>query len=318
MPGKGSGELREWIREVGRVLGRAEVATGHFRLDVLAPGTAARVRPGQFAMVRVGPGPDTVGGGPFLARPLSFFDIDPSRGVISFLVRVVGEGTRALASCRPGDGLLLTGPFGNGFPPVSEGALLLVAGGVGVAPFPPVARTAASAGVPVRAVVGARTAGLLLGVRELQEAGAEVITCTEDGSQGVRGTVTDALPAVLRQPRAGPPTVGPAGRAGAVAPGEGTRVTVFACGPPAMLAAVDRLLARERAGWGTGQVTGQGSAEEEWPFYVSLEARMGCGFGVCRGCAVPARGGGYLHVCQEGPVFPAVAVDLEGVARIGV
>ncbi|MEW5933990.1 MAG: FAD-binding oxidoreductase, partial [Bacillota bacterium] len=106
--------MRGWIREVGRVLGRAEVATGHFRLDVLAPGTAARVRPGQFAMVRVGPGPDTVGGGPFLARPLSFFDIDPSRGVISFLVRVVGEGTRALASCRPGDRLLLTGPYGNG------------------------------------------------------------------------------------------------------------------------------------------------------------------------------------------------------------
>lgn len=54
------------------------------------------------------------------------------------------------------------------------------------------------------------------------------------------------------------------------------------------------------------------------PLYVSLEARMGCGFGVCRGCVVPAAGGGYLHVCQDGPVVPAGAVDLEGVARRGV
>lgn len=270
--------MRDWVEECGRVLSLDGPAPGHVRVDVLAPGLAARARPGQFAMVR--PGPAAGGTGPFLARPLSFFDIDPVRGVVSFLVRVAGEGTRVLASRRPGDELPLSGPFGNGFPPVSGGTLLLVAGGVGVAPFPPVARAAVAGGARVWAVVGARTRSLLMGVRELQDAGARVVTCTEDGSEGVRGTVTDALVSGLP---AGSPSL------------------AFACGPPAMLVAVARLLA------GAGV-----------PVYVSLEARMGCGFGVCRGCVVPAAGGGYLHVCQDGPVLPAGAVDLEGVARLGV
>ncbi|MDI6894888.1 MAG: dihydroorotate dehydrogenase electron transfer subunit [Bacillota bacterium] len=266
--------MKEWVEEDGRVLTCAEVAPGHGCIEVLAPGLAARALPGQFAMARSGTR--------FLARPLSFFDIDPGRGVVAFLVRAAGEGTRALLCLRPGDGLGLAGPFGNGFPLVSGGTLLLVAGGVGVAPFPPVVRRATAAGTGVRVVLGARTAALLLATAQLRDAGAEVVTCTEDGSGGVRGTVSDALPGVLRDLLAG-------------APGG----CAFACGPPAMLVAVARLC--EEAGV---------------PLYVSLEARMGCGFGVCRGCAVPAAAGGYLHVCQDGPVFPARAADLGGVARL--
>jgi len=274
--------LPDWVQEAGRVLAWREVVPGHGRLDVRAPALAARARPGQFAMVRAAPAlrGGAAGMAPFLGRPLSFFDMDTTGGVVSFLVRVTGEGTRALAACRPGDVLVLLGPFGNGFPAANSGTLLLVAGGVGVAPFPPVARAAVSAGARVTALVGARSAPLVLGVRELRDAGAEVVVCTEDGSRGRCGMVTDVLPQLLDGFGAGPSAA-------------------FACGPPAMLAPVARLL--EQAGL---------------ELHVSLEARMGCGFGVCRGCAVPAARGGYLHVCQDGPVFPARAVDLEAVARL--
>lgn len=259
------------------MLACAGVAPGHVRLELLAPGLAARARPGQFAMVRVGPPPPGQGTAvaPFLGRPLSFFDMDVSRGMVCFLVRVAGAGTRILAGRRPGDELVLLGPFGNGFPPVGTGTLLLVAGGVGVAPFPPVVRAAVSAGARVYVLLGARSASLLLGAGDLRRAGAEVVLCTEDGSAGIRGMVTDALPRVMDGLGPGP-------------------VHAFACGPPAMLAGVARLLGRAGV-----------------PLHVSLEARMGCGFGVCRGCAVPASGGGYLHVCQDGPVFPAGDVDLD-------
>lgn len=280
------GEGQGWLRETGRVLASWEMAPGHVRLDVRAPGLAGRARPGQFAMVRAR-SPAEGRPVPFLGRPLSFFHIDPQGGVVSFLVREAGEGTRLVAARRPGDTLFLLGPFGNGFPPVGGDTVLVVAGGVGVAPFPPVVRAAVAAGARVVAVLGARSGSLLVGARELADAGAQVLVCTEDGSLGVRGTVIDGLARVRDGLGAGWST------------GDAVRGQAFACGPPAMLLAVAQLL-------------GEGGFD----LWLSLEARMGCGFGVCRGCAIPAVGGGYRHVCQDGPVFAARDVDLEGVARL--
>jgi dihydroorotate dehydrogenase electron transfer subunit len=95
---------------------------------------------------------------------------------------------------------------------------------------------------------------------------------TEDGSLGEEGLVTRLLARELE------------------AAGDG--VSVFACGPSPMLAAVARACARE-----------------DTPCWVSMEAYMACGVGACLGCVIPGRSGGYLRVCKEGPVFRSEAVD---------
>ncbi len=270
-----------WKREDGVVREVREVAAGCFRLEVMAPWVASRARPGQFAMLR------PPGYTPFLARPLSFFAIDAEVGTVAFLVGVMGEGTRKLVTLRPGDRIGILGPLGRGFPPTqevfaasqgSQRGLWLVAGGVGVAPFPPVVREARSVGVTVRALVGARERTRLAAVGDLRAEGAEVEVCTEDVSWGRPGQVTELLREYLDD---------------GAWPG-----AIYACGPAAMLARVAELV---------GSI----------PLYVSVEQRMGCGFGACRGCAVPARKGEYLHACQDGPVFDAHRLDLGALAAEG-
>lgn len=260
-----------WVEAEGRLLAVKEVATRHFRLDILVPEVAVRARPGQFAMVRCGESLY-----PFLRRPLSFFDIDRGRGQVSFLVQVRGEGTAALVRRPPGQSVSMLAPLGNGFSLAAGrgvSPLLLVAGGVGVAPFPPAARVAREQGAEVVALVGARRAADVVGVDELGQTGARVKVATEDGSTGIRGLVTDLLVDYLK--------------------GKGPVGMLLACGPLPMLARVKEIVA------------GRG-----FPAYVSLEQRMACGFGTCRGCAIPATGGGYRHVCQDGPVFPVEDVEL--------
>jgi dihydroorotate dehydrogenase electron transfer subunit len=106
-------------------------------------------------------------------------------------------------------------------------------------------------------------------VKDFEEARAGVRITTEDGSQGTRGLITDLLRPFLLAPHV-------------------SRLTMYVCGPPAMLAAVARL-----------------AEESGVPCQVSVEANMACGFGACMGCAIEVRGDakGYRLVCQDGPVF---------------
>jgi len=266
------------------------------RLVLEAPGVAREGRPGQFVHVACPPGrvPDGLPGRPFLRRPFSLHDTDPRRGTVTLLFRVKGTGTAALAALEPGDGLELLGPLGRGFPPPQEcGRAVLVGGGLGLAPLLLLAkelvgrlRRGELSGVELLAgLTGRDDLGLLEPFLEQASAGLGLTVATEDGTPGtVRGLVTDLLPAVLGT------------SAGSVA--------VYACGPAPMLAAVARMA--RRAG-----------VAEAW---LSVEARMACGVGACRGCAVPAPTGSrpaWRLVCREGPVFPLDALDWEALAKDG-
>jgi dihydroorotate dehydrogenase electron transfer subunit len=118
----------------------------------------------------------------------------------------------------------------------------------------------------------------ILCVKDFEEARARVHITTEDGSQGTRGLVTDLLRPFLLAPHA----------VRLRAHDEASRLTMYSCGPPAMLAAVARL-----------------AEESGVPCQVSVEANMACGFGACMGCAIEVKGAakGYRLVCQDGPVF---------------
>jgi dihydroorotate dehydrogenase electron transfer subunit len=230
--------------------------------------------PGQFTMVR------TAEPGLLLRRPYSFCTADPAGGRFTLLVKVVGAGTRALAELSLGSFVDCLGPLGTAFHPPAPGReAILVAGGVGIAPFVGFSRLLAERAIPAHVLLGGRREHDLYLRQEFERLGMNVHCTTEDGSFGERGVVTDLLSKLL---------------AGGERP-----VELFSCGPSAMLVRV-AAMARER----------------KLPHQVSIERRMGCGMGCCLGCVVFTRGaeearGEYRRSCTEGPVFDAEEICWE-------
>jgi dihydroorotate dehydrogenase electron transfer subunit len=231
------------------VTSKREVARDMFVVAMHAPEIAASVRAGQF--VNVG-----WSSGPLLRRPFSVYRVDDDR--IEIVLKAVGDGTSQLLALQPGDRLSCLGPLGHGFDlGAGPRSVVLVSGGLGVAPMPLAAKEAMALGLRVTWVHGARSADELC--RESE--GHDVIWATDDGSKGFAGTaVAAARDADL----------------------------VLACGPNRMLGAV----------------------ADRWPdAMVAVETYMGCGTGVCLGCAVPLKRGGYDRACKEGPVYRAADID---------
>ncbi|MFP3975584.1 MAG: dihydroorotate dehydrogenase electron transfer subunit [Dehalococcoidia bacterium] len=163
------------------VISNAEVMPRVYLLRVEAPEITAHAHPGQFVTVRCGEGPN-----PLLRRPFSIHRTDESK--LALLFEVVGPGTEWLSDRKPGDTLDLLGPLGNGFNLTpSARNLLLVAGGIGIAPLVFLAERAAANGYYVKIVTGAKTASQVYSDVE----GAELIQVTEDGSAGEKGMATD-------------------------------------------------------------------------------------------------------------------------------
>lgn len=212
---------------------------------------------------------------------------------IEFLYRVVGEGTERLSRVRKGTVLDAIGPCGSGFAPGEERTAVIVAGGIGIAPLAALAEELRFLGKEVLVYVGAVGKDMLglaatrggscdeddlVGAieSEFREIGARVMTvCTDDGSAGERGLVTEMLEAGIRE--------------GCV-PREDVRL--YACGPKGMLRA-------------TAEVAVQYGLDCR----ISLEERMACGVGACYSCTVSVRQPdgteSKKRVCREGPVFDA-------------
>lgn len=252
---------------------RNEVRGGIFyRLAVGIPGPV-RFQPGQFAMVSGWPGND-----PLLPRPLAVFRSGKRKGAgtVEFVYKVVGRGTALLSGLHPGDPLSMTLPLGRGFDLGTAGQeYWIVGGGVGFSSVFPAAAVLARRRARFELFLGAKTREHLP-PREWTpgvSTGSRIQLCTEDGTAGFRGLVTEAVLERL-------------GRLGAE---QASRLTLLACGPWPML----RELSRQALSSGVS-------------IQVGLENHMACGFGVCWGCVVALRDGdGTAHrrVCREGPVF---------------
>ena len=232
-----------------RITGKRSVARDMYVITMHAPEIAASVLPGQFVNIGWTPGP-------LLRRPFSVYRVDGER--IEIVLKAVGVGTAQLLTMSQGDHVDCLGPLGHGFE-IGAGprTAVLVSGGLGVASMRLAARQAASLGIRVTWVHGARSAEDLCSEFD----GDDLVWATDDGSKGVKGTAVTAAP---------------------------DADLVLACGPNRMLAAVAQR-------WPGGQVAG--------------ETYMGCGTGLCLGCAVPLAGGGYDRACKEGPVYRAADVD---------
>jgi len=198
-----------------------------------------------------------------LRRPLSAHQVD--EGKMALLFAIVGKGTHWLSQRQIGDTIDIFGPLGNGFSihPDSHN-LLLVAGGIGIAPLYSLALSASKEGYSIRILLGARTASQLY-PSHLLSSKIKLITVTEDGTAGRKGLITDLLPEYVSEAD-----------------------QVFVCGPMPMYR--DMALKKQEL-----KLDGK-------PVQVSLEMRMGCGLGVCYGCTLKTKSG-LKQVCKDGPIF---------------
>ncbi len=203
-----------------------------------------------------------------LRRPISVADV--KKHLFRLIFKVVGKGTTILSKAKSNDEWSLLGPLGKpAFLPDNR-EVFLVGGGVGAAPLLFLCRRLVQRN-RVKVVLGARTKRGLILKEEFEELGVKVHVTTEDGSIGERGVVTTLTERLVR-------TAG-----GSEAGGRGP--VVFACGPKEMLKDLNCRLKKV----------------EVWGFF---EERLGCGLGICYGCALPKKNGGYIRLCREGPVLP--------------
>jgi dihydroorotate dehydrogenase electron transfer subunit len=258
------------------VISNVRLSEDYNVLTMAAPEIGVETRPGQFVMVKPGPMIDSI-----LRRPFSVFEVLRENGrvtAISILNKRAGRNTRAIYDLEPGERISCLGPLGKPFSAVTSNAIL-VAGGVGLAPFATLAEAFAASGTPTTLFYGARSARELFYLEFFERLGVRLVLATEDGTRGVCGRVTVPLEQELASL---------SGTSGA---------RVYACGPEPMLEAVAKLAA------GYGQ-----------PSEVSVERVMGCGLGGCYSCVVPVRHDDRSHFvrsCIGGPVFDGADIVWE-------
>ena len=244
------------------ILSSDQLSPNVTRLVIEAPRIAQIRQPGQFVIVRLGPGAERI--------PLTIADADPVAGTITLIIQSIGKSTADLVDLRPGDAITdVAGPLGRATDLIEHGHAVCVGGGVGTAVILPIAQELSRRGVTVTSVIGGRSREWVILESELAAAG-EVVTCTDDGSYGRPGFVTQALEDVLK--------------AGGVD-------AVYAVGPVPMMRAVSEL-----------------TRPFEVPTLVSLNAIMVDGTGMCGGCRVTIDGQ-TRYACVDGPEFDGHAVD---------
>lgn len=240
------------------ILSNQEVMPGVRLLWVEALEIAAAAKPGQFAMARIGDSYD-----PLLRRPFSVHRVSKG-GQVAFLYATWGRGSAMLARKGPGEAVDILGPLGRGFAIQREARhLLLVGGGMGIAPLVFLAEMAIAQGRSVTLILGAATAAQVY-PSHLLSPEVELVVTTDDGSAGRAGLVTDVLPQYADWAD-----------------------QVFACGPLPMYRAMAAVL---------------GDQVRRKSVQVLLEMPMACGLGACYGCAVDTRRG-YRLCCKDGPRF---------------
>ena len=239
------------------IISQQEIMPEIFFMQIESPEIASVSKPGQFVMISSDSGCERL-----LRRPISINQVWENR--VDFLYAAVGDGTKWLAQRKAGEKIDVLGPMGNGFTIDTKSRnILLVAGGMGIAPLRYMAQDALKRGKSLTLLEGAKKASILLPERLLPEGIQRIIT-TEDGSAGIKGMVTDLLAEKAE-----------------------SADQIFICGPLSMYKAINNNYSNCLKGKSV---------------QVSLETRMGCGLGFCYACTLKTQQG-LRQVCKDGPVF---------------
>ncbi|MDP6117908.1 MAG: sulfide/dihydroorotate dehydrogenase-like FAD/NAD-binding protein [Planctomycetota bacterium] len=241
-----------------------------FRID--APMIAAAAQPGQFIIIRVRDGGERI--------PLTIADYDRDAGTVTIVVQEVGATTRQLGAHEPGEEILdMVGPLGEPADIPSGGHVIGIGGGFGAAALLCLMRELTNRGDNTTVILGARNQELLILVDELRAACRNLELCTDDGSVGFKGFVTQRLEQLIEGDGPGKPD------------------HVIAIGPPVMMRAVAEL-----------------TRPHEIDTHVSMDPLMVDGTGMCGGCRVSV-GGEVKFACVDGPIFDGHAVDFNEAVR---
>lgn len=256
-----------------KVIANTQLSPNVWRLDVMAPRIAKIRLAGQFVIVCKGEGSERV--------PLTIANADPGEGWITLVIQAIGKSTRELVETQVGEFIRdISGPLGKPTELAEPGSkAICVGGGVGTGVVHPIAQALHARGVQVVSVIGGRSRQWVFFEPELKKCG-EVVVCTDDGSYGRKGFVTDAVKDQLE--------------AGGIS-------TVYAVGPVPMMRAISNLTRQ----YGVHTI-------------VSLNPVMVDGTGMCGGCRVNV-GGETRFACVDGPEFDAHQVDFDTLMdRLGI
>ena len=250
-----------YFQDKYRIVSKKAIGRDIYSFEIYCPEVAKAAVPGQFVHIRANCFT--------LRRPISICGIGEDTLRIVFEIR--GEGTAEIARLNEGDLIDMLAPLGHGFsldPYLKK--VVLIGGGIGTPPMLPLAKYYGSRAV---AISGFRNASAVILQEDFKKTGAETILCTDDGSTGIHGFVTEPLKELAAK---------------------GGIDAVYACGPMPMLKNIAAI------------------CKENGIFCeISLEERMACGIGACLGCACRTVRNDeeyFAHVCKDGPVFNAEEV----------
>ncbi len=247
----------EKLQDVYKVVSNEKLCQKFHHLRIDAKPIAAKALPGQFIHIRVAESLQ-----PFFRRPFSIYR---AKKYIEILYEVVGTGTQLLSKKKKGDSLDIVGPVGTPFcmPPKGTKNVVMIAGGIGVAPFL-LFSDILKKKYKLTLLYGGRTKGHTYSMKAFKDNGCKVFTATDDGSVGVKGRVSKLFSRIDTDPET---------------------TFVYTCGPKPMMASVQDFARKHK-------LKAQGSCEEV----------MACALGACLGCSIETKQG-FRTVCHDGPVF---------------
>lgn len=254
------------LQDIYKVVSNEKLSPRFYRLTFKAPAIKKDVQPGQFVHIRVSDGME-----PFFRRPFSVYR---AKNNIEVFYEVVGPGTKIMSEMKKGDSIDVLGPVGTPFttPAKTTKQLVMVAGGIGIAPFLLLTdfiknRSGAYRDAPMPEMIlmyGGRTRGHVYPMKEFKENGCKMMVATDDGSVGTKGRVSKLFEKI---------------------DWDSETTEVLTCGPHAMMAAVQDFAKKKN-------IKGQAACEEV----------MACALGACLGCSIKTTKG-FKTVCYDGPVF---------------
>ncbi len=253
-----------------KILENTQIAPGVNLYRIYSPEIAKAHRAGQFVIIRINDKGERI--------PLTIADSDPDKGEFTLVVQEVGKTTSSLTKLKAGERLKdVVGPLGSPTHIKNFGTVIMVGGGIGTAPCYPISKALKKAGNRLVTILGARTKDLIIMEKEMLKVSDEVNICTDDGSYGIKGLVTDLLTKYIED--------------------RGNPDMVVAIGPVIMMKFVVKTLKPYNI-----------------PVTVSLNPIMIDGTGMCGGCRVEVAGI-TKFVCVDGPEFDGHAVDFDLLMR---
>jgi 2-polyprenylphenol hydroxylase and related flavodoxin oxidoreductases len=254
------------------ILEKEEMAAGVWKMVIAAPDVAKAAKAGQFVIVRAYEDSERI--------PLTIAGIDKENGTIMMSVQALGKGTKQITKMNVGENLKdFAGPLGTPADVKKIGTVILVGGGVGIAPVYPQIKAYKEAGNRVVTIIGARNKDLLMLEKEFEDESDEHYVTTDDGSKGHHGFVTEIVKQLLDKQNAGEY--------------EGEKIgRVVVIGPPILMKVATDLM-------------------KDYPdveIIVSINSMMVDGTGMCGGCRVIV-GGEVKFACVDGPEFDGRLVD---------